>query len=205
MSRVDVTVRRAVSRGAHRVRLDEVSVLASYSLLLSVMAVAVAAWLFAPLLLALVTNVSTGDVEHLSRLSPSPAVVEYHNQYRQLFTAVVIFSVLVWYPVAKLVRKGQSPHWGFFAGGFVATCVALAGLHFPYRLLYANKSFEAVTWQSNHCYITGERTSQVLLFCPEVPPPRNRIVKVDEPGLLKLGVRKAYLLVSVMAPGIPQP
>ena len=62
-----------------------------------------------------------------------------------MFTGVVILSVAVWYPVCELVRKGQSLHWGMLLAACVVTCIAMALLHFPYRLLYHNKSFEAVT------------------------------------------------------------
>ena len=89
------------------------------------------------------------------------------------------------------VRKGQTLHWGFIAGGIVATCVSIALLNFPYRMLYFNKSFEAVTWKNNHCYATGERGDDVQLFCPELSPPRNRIVKRGEKDLNWLGVKES--------------
>ena len=117
----------------------------------------------------------------------SPTFVEYHNQYRQVLIGVVAFSVAVWYPVARLIRRDQSPHWGFIAGGVIATCVALAFLHFPYRLLYANK-FKAVTWADNRCYVTGERGNQLLLFCPLLDSPRNRRVSAGDSRLVDPGV-----------------
>jgi hypothetical protein len=173
----------------HRLRLDEVAVMASCSLLVSALIVGATWWYFSPLLLAFITFVSTGATETLALLSP--AHVGDHNRYRQVLSVVVILTVVVWYPVLKAVRKGQTLHWGFIAGGIVATCVSIALLNFPYRMLYFNKSFEAVTWKNNHCYATGERGDDVLLFCPELSPPRNRIVKRGEKDLNWLGVKES--------------
>jgi hypothetical protein len=173
----------------HRLRLDEVSVMASCSLLVSALIVGATWWYFSPLLLAFITYVSTGAPETLALLSP--AHVGDHNRYRQVLSVVVILTVVVWYPVLRAVRKGQTLHWGFIAGGIVATCVSIALLNFPYRMLYFNKSFEAVTWKNNHCYATGERGDDVQLFCPELSPPRNRIVKRGEQDLNWLGVKES--------------
>ena len=87
---------------------------------------------FSPLLLAFITFVPTGATETLALLSP--AHVGDHNRYRQVLSAVVILTVVVWYPVVKEVRKGQTLHWGFIAGGIVATCVSIALLNFPYHV-----------------------------------------------------------------------
>jgi serine/threonine protein kinase len=185
----DAAIRRVAGVVGHTLRLDEVSVLASCSLLLSALVVGAVWWVFSPLLLALITHVSTGATETLALLAPS--AVGDHNRYRQVLSVVVMFTVVVWSPVVRLVRKGQTLHWGFVVGGIVATCVAVALLHFPYRMLYFNKSFEAVTWNTNYCYAIGERGNDVLLFCPELSPPRNRVVKKGDSGLTWLGVRES--------------
>lgn len=100
-------------------------------------------------------------------------------------------SVLLWYPVIRLVRKGQSLHWGLWTGGAFVLCVALFLLHFPYRLLLHNKTFEAVNWGAAHCYVIGEREGDLLLFCPELNPPRNRIVPRADGTLTRLGITES--------------
>lgn len=184
---LDTRLRRVVHEAAHRLRLDEISVLASCSLLLSALVVGVTWWYFSPLLLAFITHVSTGAAETLALLSPR--AVGDHNRYRQVLSVIVIVTVAVWYPVVRLARQGQSLHWGFVAGGVVATCVAVALLNFPYRMLYFNKTFEAVTWKNDHCYAIGERGDDILIFCPELSPPRNRTVKRTD--LAWLGVQES--------------
>jgi hypothetical protein len=186
---LDASSRRWYAGVNHRLRLDEVSVMASCSLLVSVLIVGATWWYYSPLLLAFITFVSTGATETLALLSP--AHVLDHNRYRQVLSVVVILTVVVWYPVVKAVRKGQTLHWGFIVGGVVATCVSIALLNFPYRMLYFNKSFEAVTWKNNHCYAIGERNADVLLFCPELPAPRNRTVSKGDRDLTWLGVKES--------------
>ena len=187
MRALDAGVRRHGANLAHRLRLDEASVLASVTVLLSAAVVAFVGWLFAPLLLALLSYVSTAPAEDLELLSP--AFVEYHNRYRQVLSAVVIFTVAIWYPVTRLVRRGQSLHWGLWAGGAVATCVAVSLLHLPYRMLYFNKQFEVVDWNGSYCYSVGERSDESLLFCPDIGVPRLRTVKDDT--ISRLGIRES--------------
>jgi predicted Ser/Thr protein kinase len=184
--RLDAAIRRNLTKVAHRFRLDEVPVLASCTLLLSAGVALSALWYFLPLALT-VLALPIASEDDLALLSPT--AVAYHNQYRWVFTLVVIFSVAVWYPVARLIRKGQSAHWGLLAGGAVVACVAMALLHFPYRMLYFSKSFEAATWNDNRCFIVAERGDDVMLFCPELSLPRNRPVKKGD--VSPLGVRES--------------
>jgi hypothetical protein len=188
--RLDGAIRSGFGALGHRLRLDEVPVLASCALVLSVGVTWAALMYYYPFIMALL-SVPVATDEELRLLSPSS--VALHNNYRWILSLVVMFSVAVWYPVMRLVRKGQSVHWGLLAGGAVATCVALALLHFPYRLLYFNSlfPFEAVTWNDSRCYIVGERGDDRLLYCPELGPPRNRTVKKGDPSLVQLGVRES--------------
>jgi serine/threonine protein kinase len=180
--------RSAIRGRVHRWRLDEASVVASWGLLVSTAVLAVAWWYFTPLILALVSRVTTAPSADLTLLSPT--FVTYHNYYRGVFSGVVIIAVAVWYPVLKLCRKGQSVHWGIVAGSVLVVCVSMALLHFPHRLLFFNKNFERVNWQQTRCYDIGQRAGELLLFCPDLNP-RNRIVKVSDPSLVRLNVTES--------------
>ena len=181
----DARVRRGF---VHRLRLDEGAILAAYALLVSAGALVLAVWYFRPLILALLARIASAPVDDLALLSP--AHVTYHNSYRGVFSGVVILSAALWYPVLKLIRKGQSVHWSLIAAGTVVVFAALTLLHFPYRLLYFNKTFEAVQWRDSRCYAIGERTDDLLLFCEELSP-RNRIVKKDDQTLVHLNVTES--------------
>jgi hypothetical protein len=184
---LDDAVRRSIGTWAHRLRLDDVSVLASCSMLIGLTALGAAIWWFSPLLSVLIlARASVDPADHLALFSP--AFVGYHNQYRWIFSFVVMLSVAVWIPVLKLVRKGQTLHWGMMAGGAIVTAAALLLLHFPYRLLYFSKTFEAVSWNTVSCYVIGEREADRLLFCPELEAPRSRIVSQGDPAVVSRGV-----------------
>jgi hypothetical protein len=156
--------------------------------LVSASALVLACWYFQPLILALLAWIPSATVDDLALLSR--AHVTYHNSYRGVFSGVVILSVALWYPVLKLIRKGQSVHWGLIAAGTVVVFAALVLLHFPYRLLYSNKTFEAVQWRDSRCYAIGERADDLLLFCAELSP-RNRIVKKNDQALVHLNVTES--------------
>ena len=52
----------------------------------------------------------------------------------------------------------------------------------PYRTLFQNE-FERIGFGGERCYVTGEQQSNLLIYCPETAPPRNRIVSVDDPRI----------------------
>jgi tRNA A-37 threonylcarbamoyl transferase component Bud32 len=184
---VDAALRRRGLTLVHRLRLDEVSVLASYALLVSFSALVLALWHFKPLLLQLLAYIPAADRQDLELLSPQ--YVTYHNYYRGIFSLVTILSVAAWLPVVKLVRKGQSLHWGMWLGGALATCIAVACLHLPYRLLIYRNYFDIVRWNEMRCSVIGENATNYLLFCPDVAPPRNRVVDRRDPALRFVGAQ----------------
>ena len=69
--------------------------------------------------------------------------------------------------------------------------LSLASLDLPYRLLFQPK-FTAARWSGNDCYIIGERPNDLLLFCPTLAPPRNRIVRRDSQGLERFGTENIF-------------
>jgi hypothetical protein len=194
---LDTAVRRRLSGVIHRLRLDEVSILASYALLISIVAVALSLWYFKPLLLQLLSYVPAATRQELELFSPQ--YVTYHNYYRGVFSLVTILTVAAWWPVLRLVRRGQSLHWGMWLGGTLAACIAIACLHLPYRLLIYRNFYEVVQWNELRCSVIGEKASSYLLFCPDVDPPRNRIVDRRDPGLKFVGAQER--LFSSLATG----
>jgi serine/threonine protein kinase len=185
--RVDAALRRRGATLVHRLRLDEVSVLASYALLVSFSSLVLAWWYFQPLLLQLLAYIPAADREDLELLSPQ--FVTYHNYYRGVFSLVTILSVATWLPVVKLVRRGQSLHWGMWLSGALATCIAVACLHLPYRLLIYRNYYDVVRWNEIRCSVIGESATSYLLFCPDVAPPRNRVVDRRDPALILVGAQ----------------
>jgi serine/threonine protein kinase len=174
-----------------RWHLDDVSVLSSSTLLASTSLLVFTWWYFVPLLEKLVVypgSISTAPLDQLRMLTPNcvpfvewyrPSCAEYLAWYRKAFTVVTIAGVALWYPAVRLaVRKRQAISHGALGGGASVVILALLLLDFPYRLFTHTfpADFTPVTWQGCHCQTLGNRGHESLIFCPELQPPRNRIV-----------------------------
>jgi hypothetical protein len=200
--RTETAVRLRLVRVAHRLHLDEVSVLASCVVLLSTVALLSAWWAFFPLFNAYLQIVWSARAENLALLAPDYGW--YHNDYRKVFSWIVILSVLAWYPVARLAAfRRERVNRGMLAGGAAAVLIGLALLDFPYRILLHNK-FDAVTSNGVYCYKIGDRGDEVLLFCPGLQPPRNRIVS-KRTTLTSTGVTESIFTRFSKQIGTPGP
>jgi hypothetical protein len=185
LSRPAARLRDAAARWARRAALDDAVVLGSWVLLLSSAALMALWWYFWPLFAALFSKVSTAPLERHAVLSS--AFEAYQNQYWLMFSALLNLSVIGWYAVYRVAAAGrQALNRGLLAGGAAVMVLALASLDLPYRLLVDNK-FEAVLWNDAGCYMIGERPDAALLFCPDLPPPRNRVVPRNSGTLQRLG------------------
>ena len=88
-----------------------------------------------------------------------------------------------------LWRRTQSKDrggWLSFGGGLAATFVTVILLVLPYRILSHNEH-ERVVHRSDTCYLVSQAGNEALLFCPLQPPPRNRVVRLDDPELERGG------------------
>jgi serine/threonine-protein kinase len=187
-ARLDDRAHRGISAWAHRFSLDNVAVLSSWVVLLSAAASVVAWWYFWPLMGALGTpGISKAPLEQLALLSPANRAE--HASYRQAFSAIVLLTVAAWYGVIRLSARRRDPiRRGPVFAGIIVLGLALFALDGPYRLLWHNR-FEAARWNNADCYIIGERSSELLLFCPALPPPRNVTVQRRDERLQRLGRR----------------
>ena len=181
---LDDTVRRRLGRTATRLHLNDASVLAAWILLLATSALVWAWWYFSPLLDAARMSISTGPGELLAMFSP--ALADYHEHYRQVFGWLVILTVAAWCVAFRLAaHNGQTLNRGMVAGGVATVVLSLVSFDLPYRLIFDN-NFKAAIWNGTECYVIGERADEVLLFCPRLPPPRNRILQKSAETLERL-------------------
>jgi hypothetical protein len=170
---------------AGRLALNQAPGAASWVLLLSSAGLVLTWWYFSPLIFALFTKVSMASAETHALLSP--AFDAYQIQYFQTLSFLVTFAAIGWYRVLRLATAArQSVAVGMLAGGAAVTLLTLASLDVPYRLLVHNK-FEVVKWNDTECYALGERATQELLFCPELDPPRNRVLQKATASVTRLG------------------
>jgi hypothetical protein len=189
VARLDTAVQAAGRKWAARLPLEQPSDLSSWAFVVSSGALALAWWWFWPLLAALATSISRGSPERLTLLSP--AFADYQASYRQVFSCIVIGTVAVWYGLTKVAaRRGHRLPPPVLAGAGAAIFLSFASLDFPYRLLLHNE-FEAARWNGASCYILGERTDDLLLFCPDLPVPRNRVVQKSTATVERQGRRES--------------
>jgi len=203
--RWDKTMRLRVTAAADRVQLDDPAVLASFVLLLSGSAL-IAAWLyFAPVYAALFTDFSTAPAATLRLIAPlvDGAVNPSNILYRKTFSWIAIAATLAWYLVMRFAaNKGEQLHRGMLAGAVAVITLAFASLDYPYRLFNQwGTQFDAARWQGKDCYVLGERSDDVLLFCPALQPSRNRIVKKGDETLERTGVRESIFSQFGHTPG----
>jgi hypothetical protein len=57
----------------------------------------------------------------------------------------------------------------------------------PYRLLF-HRDFERINYDGTRCYIIGQSVYELLTYCPDTSPPRNHIIKRDDPAIKRLGI-----------------
>ena len=185
---LDRAVRMRVRTAAHRLGLDDAETLSSVVLWLSGASLAVAWWYFGSLMRSCIEPISGAPAGQLALLGPARLPVR--DLYRTMFTGLVVVGFLSWYLVLHLAsRQGKRVSRGMLTGGAAILALTIATLDFPYRVL-RHAQFEAARWNDQMCYIIGERASDFLLFCPELQPPRNRVVLKNAGSVERLGWRE---------------
>ena len=76
-------------------------------------------------------------------------------------------------------------------GGVAVLFLSLMSLSLPYRLLL-HPEFVRARWGGNECYIIGERSDDLLLFCPTLDAPRNRVIRKDAERLERFGSENIF-------------
>ena len=169
-------------RAAQRFALNDPTVVVCVAVLGAGLSLVGAFWYFSPLLATLLSDFSTAPREALELLSPDKRL-SYHELYRKTLTGIMIVAGLAWYASWWLARRQRDAlHIAIAAGAGAVFLLSLLYLSFPFRVIYQNK-FDAVRWDGADCYAIGERQEEVLLFCPSLQPPRNRVIKKGSPGL----------------------
>src|SRR5262249_10320009 len=160
-------------RVVRQLRLNDVTNGASMILALTTASLGLALWYFLPLMRACSDHIATAPREELALLSP--AFLSLHDHFRETFTLLTLLSVSLWRMLLKFAaRHGQTVSRSKLKAGVVVALLAIVILSLPYRLLRHNE-FEVASWNGYRCYVTGQRVTTLLLFCPLSPVPRNQI------------------------------
>ena len=179
-------VRANVATIATRFGMDDPVVMAQALATLGIVAIALAIWWFQDL-----TRAWTGGYINSS---PSEWFQPLYNKnpdrgyYRIVLTLLAAGFGVALSRVISVRRRRQTTH-GLPAlmllAAIVALLVVMADL--PYRL-FSYSEFERVDYGTDRCYDIGTSADEILIYCPELKPPRNRIIKRSDPALHRLGI-----------------
>jgi hypothetical protein len=183
LATVQATIERRASAWAWRHAIYDANTAAALVLAASCASLAAAVWYFFPLLLACFDPIATAPRERLALLSPE--MEGYKDRFRGALTLVILIAALGWWVVRTLAtRQGMPVPRALAAGGAATIVIAALVLSVPYRLT-RHASFEAVTWNGEACYLLASRSSDLLVFCPGLTPPRTRAA--DAGAVARLG------------------
>lgn len=178
--------RAALASGAGRLGLRDARSIAPLIVVLQALAIVAVVLTFRELLQASTSFVNDGPAALLDALTPdNPA----RKSFRAVLAMLATAMMLVWW---KLLAAGSDrrPDRPTIGAGLVVIAVAVVLMSVPYRLLF-HSTFERVEYAGQRCYVLGERPrtrpEELLLFCRQAPPPRNRIVRLDDERLVRSG------------------
>jgi serine/threonine protein kinase len=151
---------------------------------------------FETFLRAASTSVSTDRNLALRIAALRPHHLEEAGLYRIAMTILMLFfTVSILRIVRMRSRQAMRQGGGALALVVMLLTVTLLAAEWPYRFVWKN-NFERISVGDARCYAIGEAGTQLLAFCPDVGPPRNRIVARDSPEVRKSGVFESIFTPS---------
>lgn len=177
---------RAFRDMADRMGLNDPLILAQSLTVCGSGAIALVVWRFNAVIVAWGTFVSRNTVVNLAPLSPGND--DEKLLYRGVLTVLLILMTAGLLRVLRLrrarrIRRGRSTVAALSA---VVGIILLLG-EVPYRIMWQNKAPRA-TFGGERCYVIGDNGRDYMVYCPDVSPPRDRVVAKTDPSLKLSGV-----------------
>jgi serine/threonine-protein kinase len=162
-------------------------------LLLQTLVIAGGIWLFYDVYwLLIATDVNTVDAATLDRLRPERATRIW---FRPVMTAALVGMVFAWLAVWRRHRaRGRSLDRPTLAAGISMMALQLIMLELPYALLF--RPADRLVFDQLRCYEVGANATDLLLYCPDAPPPRMRVVPSSDPGVQRTGDSESILSIG---------
>jgi hypothetical protein len=162
-------------------------VLAQALAMLGVAAIAVISWRYYDLIRAWSSLINTTVAERLVPLQPIEPYFTDRTSYR------IVLGILVFafgYGLFRVVRLRKQQDVRHGTGGvaiLIAVIVVILLMDvLPYRIFFSDS--ERLDFLGLRCYQIGAHQDNVLIYCPDSAPPRNRVVKRDDPAIRRTGV-----------------
>ena len=142
-------------------------------------------WRYAPLIQSWFSYVDTSPSQSFAALNPENRLQLQFRFWLAVLSALLVGSIalIVRLRARERATEGRS---GLYAVGALFAIVVLLN-NAPYRVFW-NSKFERVDFAGNRCHPTGEDGSRLLLYCPALPAPRNRVVQRSDPRLRFTGI-----------------
>ena len=169
-----------------RLKLNDPIVMAQALTTAGAVAVAVVLWSFAPLISAWATDLTTAPENVLRRLGAS----NEHQKlmYRATLTLLFLIFVTGLVHVLGLRRRlGTKGGKGPVVALAIVVVVLLVLNELPYRVMWRSSAVRA-DFDGARCYVIGDDSIRALLFCPDLPPPRAKVVSKADPRFRSHGV-----------------
>jgi hypothetical protein len=169
-----------------RTRLADLGTRGQLVVLVEAVVLMLLLWRFHELIVAQTALLSEAMPSETSALSPEKLIER--AAYGWSLDAFVLIFGGCWLAIARARKHKGLPTWdASVIGGVTAVVLSIVVLWtLPYRVTWHNE-FPKVLHGPHRCYIIGQRQNDVLLHCPDVSPPRNRIVARDDRGLKHSG------------------
>ena len=185
-------LRSELSVRGKRYGLDNNQMIAQWVVVLQALALGMTVWAFSDLLWALMSFIDNSEPEKLHILRWRNLL---HLQYRIVLSVLIATMAIVWWKLLSS-HRGDPPERSTTASGIAIIGIAALLLVVPYRVLIHNQ-FERADYGDQRCYVIGQRVrdaADLLVFCPDGAPPRNRVVRDNDPLLRRSGVTESIFM-----------
>jgi hypothetical protein len=185
MYRVLRSTRDRTAALREKLGLDDPAVVVQAVAVFGSIALAAVLWRYADLIHAFWSPISDMLPEQLASLRPD-------NPERGVYRIALSLLILaltcgLWYSFDLRSRHRVVGRSGWLTVGFVVLIATVVFHAIPYRV-FSHSEFERADLNGVACYVLGENRIEVLVHCPAIDPPRNRIIKRGDRALTRRGV-----------------
>ena len=177
---------------------EDVNVRGQALVLVEAAAIVCIAWVFWDVVRAQSSLINEAGPAEIRPLAPGNVLQRV--AYGWSVDALILVGGILWFGLIQARRRrGLLPLDATAAAGVAGLVLAfLLMWALPYRVTWHNE-FQRVQYNGDRCYAIGRRAEELLLHCPEISPPHNRVVSRSDPGL-----RHEDVIESIFTPGEPR-
>jgi RIO-like serine/threonine protein kinase len=179
-------LRKIASGVAARWALDDPAILAQTVGAFAVVVLGAVIWRFSDVILACLSNINIAPAEQLRPLQQGNTVPAF--LYRLALNAMAVTVIATLIRISRLRARQRAPRSAWTIAPLAAILIVTVALsELPYRIIWQSR-YERIAFGGERCYVLGESGQESLIYCPDKAPPRNRVVKDDDPAIRRTGI-----------------